>query len=141
MIINAAGVTGTSSGVTALKNTSNATVAYLATNPSAQFILASTGAYANSGRNILATPGINNIDFTIAKNITVRERWKLQLRADMFNAVNHPQYTLGRVNNVRLRNTSGTANQFIPGNALFGRWDRVFSSNPRLVQVSAKLSF
>ncbi len=140
-IINPSGVPGTSSGVSALKNTSGATVAYLATNPNAQFILAQVGTYANSGRNILLTPGINNIDFTIAKNFVMRERWKLQLRADMFNAFNHPQYTLGRINNVRLRSTFGSTNMFTPGNALFGQWDQAFSSNPRIVQITAKLSF
>ena len=100
-ILNPNGVAGTSSGVTALKNTAGATVAYLATNPNAQFILANVGAYANSGRNILATPRINNIDLTIAKNLVLTERFHLQLRLDLFNAINHPQYTLGRTNNVR----------------------------------------
>jgi hypothetical protein len=141
VILNPSGVPGTSSGVTALKSSSGATVAYLAQNPTAQFIFANTGAFANSGRNIFQTPGINNIDFTIAKNFNIKERVKLQFRADMFNAVNHPQYTLGRINNVQSRNTSGTASMFIPGNQLFGRWDQVFSSNPRIIQVGAKLTF
>jgi hypothetical protein len=140
-IINPSGVAGTSSAVTPLKNSSGATVAYLATNPTAQFIAAGVGAYANSGRNILQTPRINNIDFTIAKNFAIRERYRVQLRADMFNALNHPQYTLGRVDNVRLRNTSGSANMFIPGNPLFGQWNQAFSSNPRFVQVVAKVTF
>lgn len=141
VILNPSGTPGTSSGVTALKNSAGATVAYLANNPSAQFIRAQVGAFATSGRNILATPGINNIDFTIAKNIVVKERYKLQLRADLFNAFNHPQYILGRVNNVRARNTSGAANMFVPGDPLFGRWDQVFSSNPRIAQITAKLVF
>src|SRR5207245_402621 len=111
-------------GVTALKNTAGATVAYLAANPGAQFIQAGVGAFANSGRNILPTPGINNIDFTISKNVVIKERVKVQMRMDLFNAVNHPQYILGRVNNVRARNTSGTANMFIPGNPLFAQWDQ-----------------
>ncbi len=140
-IINPNGTPGTSSGVTALKNTSGATVAYLAQNPNAQYILAGIGAFATGGRNTLMTPGINNIDFTLAKNISVREHFKVQLRADMYNAINHPQYTLGRVNNVRARNTSGSANMFIPGNPLFGAWDQAFSSNPRIVQLTAKIVF
>jgi hypothetical protein len=163
-IINANGVPGTSSAVTGIGSngspivTSGAaattctvagakvtgagcTVAYVATNPNAQFIAAGVGAFANSGRNILQTPRINNIDFTIAKNIAFGERYKLQLRADLFNSLNHPQYTLGRINNVRLRNTSGSANMFIPGNPLFGQWDQAFSSNPRIVQVVARFTF
>jgi hypothetical protein len=141
VILNPKGVPGTSSGVTALRNASNQTVAYLAQNPNAQFILAQVGAYANSGRNIIRTPGINNFDATIAKNIPIRERYQFQIRADMFNAANHPQYTLGNINSIRLRNTSGNANMFIPGNPLFGRWDQVFSSNPRIVQITAKFTF
>lgn len=141
VILSPSGVPGTSSGVTALKNSSGATVAYLAQNPKAQYILAQIGAFANSGRNILRTPGINNFDLTIAKNIVIRERYTLQLRADMFNAMNHPQYTLGNINSVRLRNTSGSANMFVPGNPSFAQWDQVFSSNPRILQVTAKFVF
>ncbi len=96
MIINTAGTPGVGSDVTALKNSAGATVAYLAVNPNAQYIRAQAGAFATGGRNTLATPRINNIDFTVAKNITFTERWKLQLRADLYNAINHPQYTLGR---------------------------------------------
>ncbi len=140
-VLNPSGVKDTSSDVTALRNTAGATVAYLAVNPNAQYIRAQVGAFATTGRNTLATPGIHNVDFTIAKNVAFKERYKLQFRADMFNSLNHPQYTLGRVNNVRARNTSGSANMFIPGNALFGRWDQAFSSNPRTVQVSLKLAF
>lgn len=141
VILNPNGAAGTASGVTALRNTAGATVAYLAQNPNAQFIQAQIGAYANSARNILRTPGINNIDMTIAKNIAFRERYSAQLRADMFNAINHPQYTLGNISSVRLRNTSGSANMFVPGNPLFGRWDQVFSSNARVVQITAKFVF
>ncbi|MFN7922747.1 MAG: carboxypeptidase regulatory-like domain-containing protein [Bryobacteraceae bacterium] len=141
VILNPKGTPGTSSGVTALRNSSNQTVAYLAQNPSAQFILAQIGALADSGRNILRTPGINNIDLTIAKNIPIREHRQLQIRADLFNAANHPQYTLGNIDSIRLRNTSGNANMFVPGNPLFGRWDQVFSSNPRIAQITAKFTF
>jgi hypothetical protein len=141
VIINPNGTPGVGTDVTALKNSAGATVAYLAVNPNAQYIRAQVGAFATGGRNTILTPRINNIDFNITKNITFTERWKLQLRADMFNAVNHPQYTLGRVNNVRARNTSGSANWFIPGNPLFEQWDQSFSSNPRVLQVAAKLTF
>jgi hypothetical protein len=143
VILNTSGVPGTSSDVTALKNSSGATVAYLANNPTAQFIRAQIGAFATSGRNILATPRIDNIDFNIVKSLAFHERVKLNLRADMYNALNHPQYTLGRINNVRARNTftGFSANPFIPGNPGFARWDQNFSSNPRIVEVSAKLTF
>src|SRR5205823_3006705 len=59
VILNAGGTPGTSSDVTVLKNSAGATVGYLAINPNAQFIRAQAGAYANSGRNIMASRGIN----------------------------------------------------------------------------------
>lgn len=143
VILNSTGTPGTSSDVTALKNSAGATVAYLANNPSAEFIRAQVGALANTGRNILPTPRIDNIIFGIAKNLRFRERWGFQLRADMYNALNHPQYTLGNINSVNLRNTSTgfTANPFIPGNPAFMAWSQDFSSNPRNLIVSAKFNF
>jgi hypothetical protein len=65
VIVNGAGTPGTSSDVTALKNSAGATVGYLAINPNAQFIRAQVGAYANSGRNILPTRGINNFGLCV----------------------------------------------------------------------------
>jgi hypothetical protein len=141
VILNPSGVPGTSSDVTPLHNSSGATVAYMANNPTAEFIRAQFGAYANSGRNILATPRIDNVELSIAKNFSFRERVKLQLHADLFNALNHPQYTLGEINSVTSRSGAGSAPWFVPGNALFGQWDQVFSSNPRFVQVGAKVTF
>jgi len=143
VILNPSGAPGTSSDVTALKNSAGATVAYLANNPSAEFIRAQVGAYATSGRNILATPRIDNLVFGIAKNIKITERYSLQFRGDMYNALNHPQYTLGRINDASARNTftGFSANPFIPGNPAFASWDTQFSSNPRFLIVSAKLMF
>jgi len=143
VIINPSGVPGTSSDVTALKNSAGATVAYLANNPNAEFIRAQVGAFATSGRNILATPRIDNIIFGIGKAIRIKERYAVQFRGDMYNALNHPQYTLGRINDVQARNTltGFSQNPFIPGNPAFAAWDTQFSSNPRFMIVSAKVTF
>jgi hypothetical protein len=141
VIINTNGTPGTSSDVTALKNSAGATVAYLANNPNAQFIRAQVGALANSGRNILATRGINNWDMSVSKSLAFHERMKLQLRADLFNGFNHPQYTPGKINTVGFVNRSGVTNYLTPGNPVFGQFDQVYSSNPRTVQVAARLTF
>jgi hypothetical protein len=141
VIINPSGVPGTSSDVTALKNSSGATVAYLANNPNAQYIRAQIGAFATSGRNILAGRGINNFDFSLFKKLQFTERWNLALRADFFNGLNHPQYTPGRVNNVNNTNRANVTNYLTPGNPLFAQFDQVYSSNPRTIQVGARLTF
>ena len=141
VIINTNGVPGTSSDVTALKNSKGDTVAYLANNPTAQFIRAQKGAYATSGRNIFPAKGINNWDFSVAKIVTFRERYRVQVRADFFNGFNHPQYTPGVVNNVTATNRANVTNYLTPGNALFGQFDQVYSSNPRVIQLGAKFNF
>lgn len=141
VILNPAGVPGTSSDVTVLKNSKGDTVGYLANNGNAQFIRAQVGAFANSGRNILASRGINNWDFNIFKRVSLSERTKLQLRADFFNGFNHPQYTPGKVNNVNNTNRANVTNFLTPGNALFGQFDQVWSSNPRNIQIGATLNF
>jgi len=45
----------------------------------------------NAGSNILTGPGTNNWDLGIQKNFRITESKKLQFRAEMFNAFNHPQ--------------------------------------------------
>ena len=141
VILNGAGKPGTSSDVTTLKNTAGDTVGYLAVDPNAQFIRAQVGAFATSGRNLLATRGVNNFDFTVAKSVALSERAKLQVRADWLNGFNHPQYTPGKVNNVQFTNRANVTNYLTPGNPVFAAFDQVYSSNPRTVQVAAKVTF
>lgn len=47
------------------------------------------GTFGNAGRNIIRQPGTNNWDLTLGKHFPVREHWRLQLRAEMFNVFNH----------------------------------------------------
>ena len=141
VILNPSGTPGTSSDVTALKNSKGDTVGYLANNGNAQFIRAQLGAFATSGRNVLASRGINNWDLSVFKSVSFSERTKLQLRADFFNGFNHPQYTPGKVNNINNTNRANVTNFLTPGNALFGQFDQVWSSNPRNVQLGANITF
>ena len=75
------------------------------------------------------------------KAFSIRERGKVEIRADLFNALNHPQYTPGRINNVNLIGRAGINSMLIPGSATFNQWDKVFGSNPRNIQVGAKVVF
>lgn len=157
-IRNPNGVRGTGSTVTALCRiaacgTAGAgpIVGYLADNPNAEYIRTGLGAISNSARNTLPLPGINNLDFSLFKNFRMGETRRIQLRADFFNAFNHPQYipgspndvqpvtsvTVGQVNTVTAANLSLTN----PGAATFNRPDRVFLSNPRVVQLALRFDF
>ncbi len=88
---NGAGDTGTT--VTAVKNSSGQTVAYLAVNSSARFVQAQTGSFPTAGRNSVRAPGINNFDFQVSKNFPFGEQRRLQFGAQFFNLFNHPQFT------------------------------------------------
>ncbi|MCU1336285.1 MAG: Cna domain protein [Bryobacterales bacterium] len=141
VIVNAAGTPGTGSDVTQLKNSAGQVVAYLAVNPGAQFIRAASGALATSGRNILPTPGINSFDLNVIKTFAAGERYHVELRADFYNALNHSQYTPGRLNSVLSASHINETNYLTPGNPLFAKWDQVFTSNSRIIQLAAKFSF
>jgi hypothetical protein len=120
-------------------------VGYLATNPNAQYIQAGVGALATAGRNTLQLPGINNLDFSIFKNFQIYENVKIQLRADLYNALNHAQYTPGSVNGVEpVGVTSSPATSLLGvglNPTLFNRPDLVFSSHPRVIQLALRLNF
>jgi hypothetical protein len=141
VIVNPNGTPGTGSDVKQLKNSAGQVVAYVAVNPNAQFIRAQQGALATSGRNILPTSPINNFDLNVMKTFTAGERYHVELRADFYNSLNHPQYTPGRLNSVIFSSHAGETNYLTPGNTLFGKWDQVFASNSRTIQLAAKFNF
>ncbi|HEX8501446.1 MAG TPA: hypothetical protein VF659_12760, partial [Pyrinomonadaceae bacterium] len=143
-IFNPNGTEGVGSTVTALRNTGGAVVGYLATNPNARYIQTGTGAVSTIGRNTFLMPGINNFDFSLFKNFRVGEGSKrFQLRADFFNAFNHPQYIPGSPNDVTPIGSTGatTYNQVAPLTGDFLRADRVFNSNSRVIQLAARFDF
>jgi hypothetical protein len=142
-IFNPKGTPGTGSGVTALKNSGGAIVAYLANSPNAQYITAGKGALATSGRNTLPTRPINNLDLTVGKHFNFTERVRLEFQAQYLNVLNHPQFTPGFTNRVDSIGYTGVAatNYLKPSNATFNQPDQVFSSNSRTLQMALKFIF
>jgi hypothetical protein len=140
-IRNPSGVRGTGSDVTALRNTSGQIVGYLAVNPNAEYIKAGSGAISTSARNTLQLPGINNVDFSIFKNFRLGETTRIQLRADLFNAFNHPQYIPGSPNDVAPITTTGVGQVNTVTSLSFNKPDQVFTSNPRVIQMALRFDF
>lgn len=154
VIVNPAGVHGTGTDVTALTALSGpnagSVVAYVANNPNAQYIRTGLGALANSGRNTLQTPGTNNIDLGIYKDLNITETMKFRFGAQFGNIINHPQYIPGSnpgfglgVNDVNGFSSVGTGYKaFVtPGNANFNNPRAVFASNARTIALTAKFTF
>jgi hypothetical protein len=60
----------------------------------AAFVAPSCICFGNSARNILRGPGFQDLDFSLVRNFTFRERFRLQFRAESFNMLNHPNLGL-----------------------------------------------
>ena len=54
-----------------------------------------TGAFGTLSRNKYYGPGFGDVDLSIFKNIPIRERLKIQLRAEMFNLFNRVNFASG----------------------------------------------
>ena len=141
-IVNPAGAANVGSAVTALKNSSGGTVAYLATNPNARYIVAGQGALANAGRDTLPTQHINNVDFSVTKSFSFTESKKINFGVQAFNIFNHPQFVPGSIDTVYPQDTHlNGRNYLIPGNKIFNNFTQAFSSNPRALSLFAKFTF
>jgi hypothetical protein len=49
-----------------------------------------TGTFGDMGRNIFRDDGFRDLDFSVFKNFTWRERYNAQFRLEVFNIFNHP---------------------------------------------------
>src|ERR1700754_161863 len=156
-ILNQSGIEGIGSTVSALMRTcpgfnpdgtcvtsdESRTIGYLANNPSARYIQTGEGAVSNISRNTFLLPAINNFDISVFKNFRIGESKMFQVRADFFNAFNHPQFVPGSVNTVDPVGTTGltTLNQVAPLTIDFLKPGNVLSSNPRVIQLAARFNF
>lgn len=141
-VINPAGVKGTGSGVTALPNSAGQIVAYLANNPTAEYIVAGKGVLATGGRGTLPLRPINNWDLNMSKKFSVTERIKLDFRGVMLNTFNHPQYTAGYINDVGFTPVANTVrSNTIASSPLFNDPSRVFPSNSRVIELVGRVTF
>lgn len=147
VIINPAGAANVGSGVTGynaqgqVATSSGSIVAYVANNPNARYVVAGSGALANSGRNTFPLHPINNIDMTLKKRFSFTERYAFDIGAQFYNVFNHPQFTGGFVDDVQSRGFTGARNDLVPSDPLFGRFDQFYSSNSRVIQIFAHFTF
>jgi hypothetical protein len=105
-------------------------------NPAA-FALPALGTFGNLSRGLVRQPSITNVDFSLNKNWTMAERYRLQFRAEFFNLLNHPSFN-GFGNTAFLFTQTPGAITTRP-NGTFG----VLNSDrgPRNIQFGLKLNF
>jgi len=142
-ILNSAGIPGTSSDVTPLMNSAGRTVAYLANDPTAQYIAAGPGAFTTARRNSLAIRPINNWDLSFLKRLNITERQSVEFQAQFLNLFNHAQYLPGYINDAFLLSYTGNnvLSYLTPSDPTFNNPNVVFSNHPRQLVLVLKYNF
>ena len=69
-------------------------IGYTPANPNDRYVIAANAVQSTVGRNSNRTPGFTTFNLSVFKNTYFGESKYLQLRADVFNVLNHPSYTL-----------------------------------------------
>jgi hypothetical protein len=88
------------------------------------FAFPARGTFGNAGRNVLDGPGLRNVNASLMKNTDFGERLSLQLRAEVFNLFNRPNFN--------------QPDNFL-GSPSFGRVTS--AREPRRIQFGARLLF
>src|SRR5690349_10525882 len=117
---------------------------------SAASCIPGTWHFGSLGRNALRGPSYHNVDFSIFKNTDITEKLRLQLRAEVFNIFNHPNFSNPLLPGFSADMTSsidpvtGRGTGFLPitvtpdvgiGNPFLG------GGGPRNIQLALKLMF
>lgn len=90
----------------------------------AAFAVPRFGSFGNAGRNIVDGDGYQNVNFSLLKNTSIREKATVQFRAEFFNLFNHPNF--------------GLPDNFV-GSPSFGRV--LSAESPRRIQFGVKLIY
>jgi len=105
-------------------------------NPAA-FSLPAPGTFGNLRRGFVRQPGLKNVDFSVAKNWKVREKYGIQFRAEAFNLFNTTNFNGFDPGLGASFNTNGTFTGF--NNTNFGRLNS--DRGPRNIQFGIKFTF
>ncbi len=104
------------------------------------------GTYGNMGRNIFRDSGFRNVDFSVFKKFSLKERYGAEFRLEVFNVFNHPIISnpYGAANGGQTGNDPSSGQTFgcgcgtpdvVAGNPLIG------SGSSRVMQLGLKLTF
>ena len=98
----------------------------------AAFTRNAIGTYGSAGRNDMRRPGVVNLNLSLFRVFKINEGVKVDLRAEAFNALNHPNFDLFFISN-------SYTNSETLGSPAFGKITH--AQDPRLMQVALKLRF
>ncbi len=81
--------------------------------------------YGNLGRNTMRADSMENIDLGLYKDFAIREAYRIQFRAEFFNALNHPVFAV----------PDNYVNDGASAGVVYA------ASDPRIIQLALKFSF
>jgi outer membrane receptor protein involved in Fe transport len=91
------------------------------------FVKPPPGRYGNAGRATVQGPGLVNLDASVHRTFPIHESHRLEVRLEVYNALNHPNFVL----------EDGRTNQF--GTPSFGVFGKTLPA--RQLQVALKYAF
>ncbi|MBI3696297.1 MAG: TonB-dependent receptor, partial [Acidobacteria bacterium] len=107
-------------------------------------VSSSTGArvqlFGDSARRVARGPGSGNFDFSVFKNTTITERYRLQFRAEFFNLTNTPTFFLPSGSDPTMTCSGPPGAACNAGNAQFGKLSNGTATG-RQIQFGLKLIF
>lgn len=104
----------------------------------ADFTENTIGTFGNTGKNTLRGPGFFNTDMAAIKNTKIGDRFAIQLRAELFNVTNHPNFAApaNYVGSPGFGQIGGTL-----GSNAYGGPTSYGTAQPRTMQFGVKTTF
>lgn len=99
------------------------------------------GTFGTMGKNALRLPGTFNWDMSVSKYFSITERWKLQLRAEYFNILNHPNFAPESISTGTVNGTDQISSFDKLSSSSFGTFRAGQAGDPRIAQLAAKIFF
>ncbi len=96
------------------------------------------------GRNVLRGFSVYQLDLSIRRQINLTERWNLQLRGDVFNIFNHPNFgdPIGLMTNASFGRSTTMFGRSLGSGGASGGFNPLYQvGGPRSMQFSLKLQF
>jgi len=106
------------------------------------------GTFGDLGRNDIFAPQYVSVDFALSKSTPITEHVSLQLRAELFNLLNHPNFALPNFYVSPAFNADGSSTGVSPNQGLITQTPDQAQTNPglggggpRVIQLGAKFLF
>jgi len=99
------------------------------------------GTFGNIGKNVLRLPHTANWDVQLAKNFFISERLRLQLRAEYFNVLNHPNFAPESISTGTVNGTDQISSFDKLSSNSFGTFRAGQAGDPRIAQLAVKFFF